>query len=252
MKDNPKTSQELPAGVSDFAKFLENNYFYADKTRHLYNLVKKEGLHFLARPRLFGKTLLANTLEKTLLGRWDFFEGLWIAGSDCDWTPHPAIRLNMLEAAAPNLCEIEGRLEDMAESAGEDEGIDAKARPIYKMLGQLTDGVFKKRGRLAKAALIIHNYDAPVVEFRKNPAMAEAAKKILGLFCGELKTRSEKIGHIFVYGLRRFAAGSFCTSLDSLRDLTFSPHFADICGFTQKDADTLLELCQDRALSIFA
>ncbi|MDR0355695.1 MAG: AAA family ATPase, partial [Deltaproteobacteria bacterium] len=87
--------KDLPIGITDFAEIRQDDYFYADKTRLLYELVRRKVPHFLSRPRRFGKSLLVNTLENILRGRRDLFKGLWIDGSDYDWTTYPVIKLQM-------------------------------------------------------------------------------------------------------------------------------------------------------------
>jgi hypothetical protein len=87
----------LPVGIADFAKIRQGGYYYADKTRFLYELVKRSTPYLLTRPRRFGKTLLVTTLEDLLRGRRELFEGLWIGDSDYDWTPYPVISLSLAD-----------------------------------------------------------------------------------------------------------------------------------------------------------
>ncbi|MDR0620822.1 MAG: AAA family ATPase, partial [Deltaproteobacteria bacterium] len=102
MADNPLTPLELPIGVADFNEFAIENYYYADKTMLLYELVKKRKPYFLSRPRRFGKSLLVSTLANILKGRRELFKGLWIDGSDYDWRPYPVIFLDMNKARTEN------------------------------------------------------------------------------------------------------------------------------------------------------
>ncbi|WP_071608624.1 AAA family ATPase [Fervidobacterium thailandense] len=39
----------LPLGLSDFRTLIESNYIYVDKTKFLYELAFRGGLHFLSR-----------------------------------------------------------------------------------------------------------------------------------------------------------------------------------------------------------
>ncbi|MDR2302616.1 MAG: AAA family ATPase, partial [Deltaproteobacteria bacterium] len=81
--------KKLPLGVNDFAVIRNDNYLYADKTEYLYKLLQNYYVTFLGRPHGFGKTLLLSTMENILWGRRELFKGLWIDGSDYDWTPNP-------------------------------------------------------------------------------------------------------------------------------------------------------------------
>jgi hypothetical protein len=94
--------KRLPLGVDDFAVIRQNDYFYADKTKLLYELVRLPIPNFLSRPRRFGKTLIVSALEHILLGHRELFKGLWIDGSDYDWAPsgHKAVHVQHKEQLA--------------------------------------------------------------------------------------------------------------------------------------------------------
>ncbi|MDR0548807.1 MAG: AAA family ATPase, partial [Deltaproteobacteria bacterium] len=63
------TLKELPIGSQPFARIIEENLVYADKTSYIHQLIKSKGKHFfLSRPRRFGKSLLINTLEELFSG----------------------------------------------------------------------------------------------------------------------------------------------------------------------------------------
>lgn len=88
--------KRLPDNIADFKTLIEGNYIYADKTKHVYDLLTGSGQNFfLARPRRFGKTLLVSVLEQIFLGNQDLFKGLWIDKSDYQWPKHPVLRLSM-------------------------------------------------------------------------------------------------------------------------------------------------------------
>ncbi|MDR2459248.1 MAG: AAA family ATPase, partial [Deltaproteobacteria bacterium] len=87
--------KELPTGIARFEEIIKDNYVYADKTKLLYQLLKKKKPYFLSRPRRFGKSLLVSTLKAILQGRRELFKGLWIEDSDYDWKPNPVIHLRL-------------------------------------------------------------------------------------------------------------------------------------------------------------
>ncbi|MDR0620263.1 MAG: AAA family ATPase [Deltaproteobacteria bacterium] len=87
--------KELPLGMTSFSEIIANDCIYAYKTRYLRDLFKLPRPYFLSRPRRFGKTLLVDTLEAIPRGQRELFKGLWIDGSDYDWTPNPVIRLSL-------------------------------------------------------------------------------------------------------------------------------------------------------------
>ena len=55
--------KELPIGVQDFETLMTNGMVYVDKTDIIYRMIENYSWNFIARPRLFGKSLLVSTLE---------------------------------------------------------------------------------------------------------------------------------------------------------------------------------------------
>ena len=89
--------KDILLGNCDFAQIRDpkNNYLYIDKTKFLYDIIKKRGeYYFLSRPRRFGKSLTISTLEKIFEGRRDLFKGLAIDKEDYDWQEHPIIHID--------------------------------------------------------------------------------------------------------------------------------------------------------------
>ena len=86
----------LPTNTATFRDIISGDFLYVDKTEYIYHVVHRaKGAFFLSRPRRFGKSLLISTLEELFDGKRELFDGLWIAGSDYDWSVHPVIRLDL-------------------------------------------------------------------------------------------------------------------------------------------------------------
>ncbi len=54
--------KQLPIGIQDFQKIVDNNLHYVDKTEVIHRLLTCDTVFFLSRPRRFGKSLLCSTL----------------------------------------------------------------------------------------------------------------------------------------------------------------------------------------------
>ncbi len=55
---------KLPYGISNFARLIEDGYFYVDKTRYIEQLENEPAPYiFFLRPRRFGKTLFVSMLR---------------------------------------------------------------------------------------------------------------------------------------------------------------------------------------------
>ncbi|MGL4867355.1 MAG: AAA family ATPase, partial [Cetobacterium sp.] len=80
--------KKLPVGIDDFKKIIENDYYFADKTMFIDELLnKKSEVTLLPRPRRFGKTLNMSMLnyffniEEKEINK-ELFNGLYISKTD--------------------------------------------------------------------------------------------------------------------------------------------------------------------------
>ena len=81
-----KIVNKYPVGIQTFEKIRENGYLYIDKTQYIVDFREKQMSYvFLSRPRQFGKSLFASTLQAYFEGRKALFEGLAIADYEKEW-----------------------------------------------------------------------------------------------------------------------------------------------------------------------
>lgn len=72
------TIRKMPIGVQSFEVLRKESFVYVDKTELIWRLVNESRVHFLSRPRRFGKSLLLSTLKAYFLGQKELFKGLAI------------------------------------------------------------------------------------------------------------------------------------------------------------------------------
>ena len=87
---------KYPVGIQTFDVIREEGYLYVDKTKYIADFRQKGMKYiFLSRPRRFGKSLFASTLQAYFEGRKELFEGLAIADYEKDWVKHPVLHFDM-------------------------------------------------------------------------------------------------------------------------------------------------------------
>ena len=92
--------QTIETETYDFPTMRRKNRIYVDKTGQFHALITgNTSLHFVARPRRFGKSLMISTLDCIFRGRKELFEGLAISKTDYDWPVHPVIRFDFSGAS---------------------------------------------------------------------------------------------------------------------------------------------------------
>ena len=88
---------KYPVGIQTFEKIREGHYLYVDKTKYIVDFRKKGMSYvFLSRPRRFGTSLFASTLDAYFAGKKELFEGLVIADYEKDWVKHPVLHLILM------------------------------------------------------------------------------------------------------------------------------------------------------------
>jgi hypothetical protein len=226
---------KLPIGIANFAEIVEGGYIYADKTRLLRELLRERKSYFLSRPRRFGKTLTISSLKAILTGRRDLFKGLWIDGSDYDWTPNPVIHLSLSGIDAESVDTVKSSLLRDLNSIAESDGLKLEDSNPFDGFKSLIEGLRQKHNR--PVAVLIDECDAPILKQADNPVLAGAIQGALQTFYGCLKAKEEERGFVFIAGVLKFAPSSLFYDLNDLDDLTLNEEYAEICGFSVKEFD---------------
>ena len=105
-----------PVGIQTFSNIREGNYLYVDKTKYIVDFREKKMKYvFLSRPRRFGKSLFASTLQAYFEGRKELFEGLAIADYEKEWIKHPVLHFDLSGAKHMSVEQLERYLADMLE-----------------------------------------------------------------------------------------------------------------------------------------
>jgi hypothetical protein len=230
--------ERLPLGVESFDLFHDENLLYADKTELLYKMLKVTRPYFLSRPRRFGKTLLIDTLKRILEGRRDLFEGLWIYDSDYRWDPHPVVHLSLFAVETDSIEAMKIHLIKKVSDNAEVLDVEIDKDNPSRSLESLIKSLYVKNGE-KKVAVLIDEYDAPILQNINDPAKAEAVRGVLKTFYGVLKDCSRMRGFTFITGVARFPKASIFSELNNLVDLTLDEKYASICGLTVKELDSM-------------
>ncbi|MCB0594681.1 MAG: AAA family ATPase [Lewinellaceae bacterium] len=223
--------KKLPIGIQDFQELREGDYLYVDKTEHIHRLVETGKYYFLSRPRRFGKSLLVSTLRELFLGNQELFKGLWIEDRH-DWQPGPVIHIafNTLGYKDTGLNEaIRLCLEEIAEGYG----IELSKPGIALSFRELIHALAKK----GKVALLIDEYDKPIIDYLDDLPKAQENREILKNFYSIIKEADRYLRFVFVTGVSKFSKVSIFSDLNNLRDISISRQFNVLTGYTQAELE---------------
>lgn len=204
-----------------------------DKTAYLPTLLNKGKYLFIARPKLFGKSLFINTLKELFLGNRPLFEHLWIA-ERWAWEPHSVIVLdfNRLDYRQQDL---DGALLDHLRQTALDAGLALRATSAKNALAELLEGLARQTGK--KTVVLVDEYDKPLTDFLMDPLRLEANRQTLKNFYSILKSADSDLHFALLTGVSKFGKVSIFSDLNNLLDLTLDESLAALFGYTQAEVE---------------
>lgn len=234
------TRPKLPIGIQSFRDLREGGYYYVDKTDYALSLVTSGKHYFLSRPRRFGKSLFVDTLENLFEGNETLFKGLAIH-ERWDWSvKSPVIRLDFAHGdfTLPDYLNsnVLAQLEEIAMQAD----IAIKYDTAFERFKYVIDELKRQRGQ--QVAVLIDEYDKPIVDALSNQDLARKHRNYLRGLYSVLKSADNSIRFSLITGISKFSKVSLFSSLNNLKDITLNPNYANICGYTELDLDTTFKL----------
>jgi hypothetical protein len=238
---NPR---KMPIGIQDFEDLRRSGYVYVDKTAYIHRMVNEGKPYFLSRPRRFGKSLLLSTLKAYFLGKRELFEGtglpeqggqtrLAIAGLETQWTEYPVfhIDLNVVKYDSPASLEsaLDANLRIIESQWGRDTG---DTLPSTRFLGLIRRAAEKSSRAVA---VLIDEYDKPLLETMDKPALNEDIRGSLKAFYGILKTADPWLRFALLTGVTKFSQVSVFSDLNQLRDISLDETYGEICGISERE-----------------
>jgi hypothetical protein len=229
--------KNLPIGVQDFESLRKDGYLYVDKTALMYRLVSTGCYYFLSRPRRFGKSMLLSTLHAYFSGKKELFEGLAIEKLEKDWITYPVLHLDLNVGEYKTEDELRNKL-----SANLNDWEQLYGKVDYeKSLGSRFEGVirraYEKTGQ--RVAILIDEYDKPVLQAIGNNELQDAYRSILKGFYGALKSMDRCIKFALLTGVTKFGKVSVFSDLNNLYDISMDDPYTSICGLTDEELDTV-------------
>ena len=224
--------KKIEVGTSTFAKLIEADNIYVDKTDIIYNIITSGSTFFFcSRPRRFGKTLTLSTLEEIFKGNKELFKGLKIYDTDYDWKEYPVVRLDLSKINASTPKALETQLNEKLFAIAEQYGVSFKhSRYCNANLDSLIIALSQK----GKVVVLIDEYDNILSNNINNPRV-EALREVLKGFFSVIKADSDYMQFVFITGVTKFSKVSIFSSMNNLIDLSFIREYATLFGYTEEE-----------------
>ena len=255
-----RDKRPLPIGISDFKTVIEENYYYADKTDMIGDILDDRVMVTLfTRPRRFGKTLnmsmmkyffgIENTEENKKL-----FDGLAISNKEYmkEQGQYPVIFISFRNIEEENWedCYFEikniisrtyNEFEFLRETLNQSELAEfdsiwlKKEKADWKgSLKNLTRYLYKYYDR-KKVVVLIDEYDTPIIQSYQE----KYYKKLISFFkrfYGDVMKDNEYIQFGIMTGILRIAKEGIFSGLNNLKVNTiFSEKYSEYYGLTEEE-----------------
>ena len=235
-----KIVNKYPVGIQTFLKIREKGYLYIDKTKYIVDFREKGMKYvFLSRPRRFGKSLFASTLQAYFEGRKELFEGLAIADYEKDWVKHPVFHFDLSGAKHMTIEQLERYLADMLEEQETIWGYKTHQVDANLRLKDLVKKAYEKTGE--KAVVIIDEYDAPLLDVVHEKENLQPLRRIMQNFYSPLKMLDPYLEFTFITGITKFPQSSIFSGLNNLDNISMFDQYSAICGISKTELTTQMK-----------
>ena len=224
---------KFPIGIQQFEKLREEDWIYADKTEHIYNLVQGGTCYFLSRPRRFGKSMLLSTLEAYFQGKKHLFKGLAIEQLETEWAEHAVLHIDLNAKPFQKVEDLYDLLNDqltiyekMYDSVAVDKSPEGRLRQLIRAAKQ-------KTGR--NVVVLVDEYDKPMLQSIGNEELQTEFRNALKAFYGVLKSADGDLRFAMLTGVTKFSKVSVFSDLNNLNDISMDDRYNEICGISQQE-----------------
>ncbi|MEN3039532.1 MAG: AAA family ATPase [Candidatus Kryptonium sp.] len=229
--------KKLPIGIQSFEKIRSEDYYYVDKTFFIEKLVKEGSYYFLSRPRRFGKSLFLDTLKQAFLGRKELFKGLYLE-DHWDWSKsYPVVHIDFAGGVVKDAPDLENWIIHQLKRNEEELHIKCEDYKDYRAcFEELIIRASKEHNQ--RVVVLIDEYDKPILDRIEEEDEARRIREVLKNFYSVLKPLDRYLKFVFLTGVSKFSKVAIFSGLNQLKDITLSPDYSTICGYTQKEFET--------------
>ncbi len=232
-----QAKRKLPIGIQTFRELREDHCYYVDKTAYIRRLVQEGKHYFLSRPRRFGKSLLIDTLKELFEGNEPLFKGLDIY-EGWDWSVrHPVVRLSFGGGNFKEPGYLQANLMAQLDAIGRRAQVTSEYATAPGRFAHLLEALHEQTGQ--RVAVLIDEYDKPILDALDAPKVARANRDFLRGVYAVIKDSDAHVKFTLLTGVSKFSKVSLFSGLNNLRDLTLSPRYSALCGYTDADLDAV-------------
>ena len=254
-----RDKKPLPIGIDDFKTIIEEDYYYADKTKMIESLLDDgAGVTLFTRPRRFGKTLNMSMLNyffnlKNKEENRKLFENLYISKSKymSQQGEYPVIYLSFKDIKALNwekcyyltrrlITYLYNEFEFLREKLNKKDlsdfdkvWLDEEGADWENSLKNLLRYLYEYYNK--KVVVLIDEYDTPIVSGYNNGYKKEVLALYRSLYSTVLKSNTH-LQFSVMTGILRIAKEGIFSGLNNLQVYNiFEKNFSEYYGLTEEE-----------------
>ena len=254
-----RDKKPLPIGIDDFKMIIEEDYYYADKTKMIESLLDDgAGVTLFTRPRRFGKTLNMSMLNyffnlKNKEENRKLFENLYISKSKYmnQQGEYPVIYLSFKDIKALNwekcyfmtkrlITYLYNEFEFLREKLNKKDlsdfdkvWLDEEGADWENSLKNLLRYLYEYYNK--KVVVLIDEYDTPIVSGYNNGYKKEVLALYRSLYSTVLKSNTH-LQFSVMTGILRIAKEGIFSGLNNLKvNSIFSEKYSEYYGMTEEE-----------------
>ena len=254
-----RDKKPLPIGIDDFKMIIEEDYYYADKTKMIESLLDDgAGVTLFTRPRRFGKTLNMSMLNyffnlKNKEENRKLFENLYISKSKYmnQQGEYPVIYLSFKDIKALNwekcyyltrrlITYLYNEFEFLREKLNKKDlsdfdkvWLDEEGADWENSLKNLLRYLYEYHNK--KVVVLIDEYDTPIVSGYNNGYKKEVLNLYRSLYSTVLKSNMH-LQFSVMTGILRIAKEGIFSGLNNLKvNSIFSEKYSEYYGMTEEE-----------------
>ncbi|MDR1649546.1 MAG: ATP-binding protein [Synergistaceae bacterium] len=229
---------KLPIGIQTFEEIRTKGYLYVDKTGYLIDLIDSGKVYFLSRPRRFGKSLTVSTFDALFSGKRELFKGLCAEEffSRPDYRVRPVVKLDMSQVVTDTTETLRDSMTLLVSRNAERLGVsisDLALKNPSTALGEMLERASRKHG--APAAVLVDEYDKPVLDFVAQPEKAGEVRSIFRNFYTQIKAEDASTYFVFVTGISKFSKMGIFSAMNNLEDISMDSDRSTMLGYTEEE-----------------
>jgi hypothetical protein len=176
---------------------------------------------------------MISTLRELFSGDRALFKGLWIEPHLDKIEQRPVLHISFNTLSYKQLG-LEKAIEQALRQIASETGIELTSAGIPSVFEEIIRHLSKEK----PIALLIDEYDKPIIDYLTDFQQADANREILKSFYSVLKGAEEYIHLLFITGVSKFSKVSIFSDLNHLEDISMEDRFSTLLGFTQEEVDS--------------